>query len=94
MSNMRNHPLVKGLLLAWMGFFIGLMFFAINDPFHWGDEDVANFGLGLFFLLFWVMCFFPILIGKKKEYRSDLFGCFSLILLTFAALAFFMFFAP
>ena len=94
MSNIRNHPLVKVLLLAWMGFFIGLMIFAINDPFDWGDEDVANFGLGLFFLLVWVMCFFPILIGKKKEYRSDLFGCFSLILLTFVALAFFMFFAP
>ena len=82
MSNIRNHPLVKGLLLAWIGFFIGLMIFAGKDPFHWGDEDVANFGLGLFFLLVWIMCFFPILIGKKKEYRSDLFGCFSLILLT------------
>ena len=94
MSNIRNQRLVKVLLLAWMGFFIGLMIFAINDPFDWGDEDVANFGLGLFFLLVWVMCFFPILIGKKKEYRSDLFGCVSLILLPFAALAFFMFFAP
>ena len=50
MSNIRNHPLVKGLLLAWMGFFLGLMIFAVKDPFHWGDEDVANFGLCVFFL--------------------------------------------
>ena len=38
------------------------------------------------------MAFFPVLFGKKKKYRSDLKGCFSLLLLGFGALSLFMFF--
>ena len=76
MSNIRNHPLVKGLLLAWIGFFIGLMIFAVKDPFHWGDEDVANFGLGLFFLLVWIMCFFLFLLVRKRNTDLIFLGAF------------------
>ena len=88
---MRNHPIVKALLLGWLCFFIGLLIFALNDPFHWGDS-MEYFGYGSFFLLIWLMIFFPILSGKKKEYRSDLKGCASLFLLGLVALSFFMFF--
>ena len=88
---MRNHPIVKALLFGWLCFFIGLLIFALNDPFHWGDS-MAYFGYGSFFLLIWLMIFFPILSGKKKEYRSDLKGCASLFLLGLVVLSFFMFF--
>ena len=76
MSNIRNQPLVKGLLLAWIGFFIGLMIFAVKDPFHWGDEDVANFGLGLFFLLVWIMFFFLFLLVRKRNTDLIFLGAF------------------
>ena len=63
---MRNHPTVKALLLGWLCFFIGLIIFALADPFHWGDS-VAYFGYGSFFLLIWLMIFFQFSVARKRN---------------------------
>ena len=83
---------VKALLLGFMCFFLGWIGIALTDPFHWGDDTMFFCAFGSFCLLLWCMAFFPVLFGKKKKYRSDLKGCFSLLLLGFGALSLFMFF--
>ena len=84
---MRGNP-----LLPFLFFFLGWIVFALIDPFHWGDETMFFCAFGSFCLMIWLTIFFPILSGKKKEYRSDLKGCASLFLLGLVALSFFMFF--
>lgn len=88
----KPHTLRGNPLLPFLFFFLGWIVFALIDPFHWGDETMFYCAFGSFCLLIWLTIFFPILSGKKKECRSDLKGCVSLLLLGFGALSFFMFF--
>jgi hypothetical protein len=88
----KPHTLRGNPLLPFLFFFLGWIAFALIDPCHWGDETMFFCAFGSFCLLIWLTIFFPILSGKKKEYRSDLKGCASLFLLAFGALSFFMFF--
>jgi len=91
-SDEKDEKTVKALLFGFLGFFLGWIFIALNDPFHWGDDAMLFCAFGSFCLLIWCLVFFPVLFGKKKKYRSDLKGCFSLLLLGFGALSLFMFF--
>ena len=88
----KDERTTKALLFGCLCFFLGWIVIALNNPFHWSDDTMFFCAFGSFCLLIWCLVFFPVLFGKKKKFRSDLKGCFSLLLLGFGALSFFMFF--
>ncbi|MCP4848957.1 MAG: DUF3810 domain-containing protein [Verrucomicrobiaceae bacterium] len=91
-SGEKDERTVKALLFGFLGFFSGWLVIALTNPFGWGDDTMLFCAFGSLCLLLWCVAFFPVIFGKKKQFRSDLKGCASLFLLGFGALSLFMFF--
>jgi hypothetical protein len=91
-SDEKDERTLKALIFGFLGFFLGWIVIALTDPFGWGDDAMLFCAFGSFCLFIWCLVFFPVLFGKKKQFRSDLKGCASLFLLGFGALSLFMFF--
>ena len=92
-SDEKDERTGKFILFGFLIFFSGWLVIALTNPFGWSDDTMLFCAFGSFCLLLWCVAFFPVIFGKKKQFRSDLKGCASLFLLGFGALSLFMFFA-
>ena len=87
------HTLRGNPLLPFLFFFIGALAFGLINPYNWSDDALFFGAFGSFCLLIWLKLFLPGHVAQLKgqTHGSYAVGCFSVFLLGFAGLSFFMF---